>query len=748
MTTDELRIILSVNGAQGYVNAMNQVTQATGGFDASAGKLMSTLASLVSAAAIVKFSKQCITAASDLQEVANVINVTFGESAAIVDEWAKTSAASFGLSETSAKRYIGTYGTMATQFGYTREQAASMGVELTKLTGDVASFYNIDEKLASVKLKSIFTGETETLKELGVVMTEVNLNAYAMEKELGKTLKEMTEHEKVALRYSFVMDKLSHAQGDFARTSDGWANSVRLLKLNLENLKIEIGNELLPVAGQGLALVNKGLKAISPVLISVAQTVKLYGEAWKNASAQTQKLVKASLAVFAVGAVAPRIIGLISGAVRILTMEIATLSGALSAVAGIAGILLASAAIAQLKKQVDELRSTPVSSETADKIAALGSSAAVSTDAADDLAEAMNGLGDATEGLDTFLASFDEVNKVGGNKSLMSNLINTDDLANILGVADGLEDINDMVDTLNGSLDSLDMGTPSIEILEPDWWKRKWEGVKGFIATLFNPSEFWENWEIGAEEIVTALHKVFPKITEFLTKVGAAIADVFKPAIEKVSELAQKIEGSAWFKYFANAGSNAYDLVHENDEEKDDTFMYTSKSGVTRPALKYNTDGSETELYKKYKAMYNEDGSETGLYKRLQTPELPKPQTKAIIDNPTESTEYKKYKSKLVDDAESDLKKRIQNYTINQPNIPNIAQTTYNSYQQPNSSTTINNNYNNYTVAPQPEKEKETVVEFSPTIQLDGRIISAVVINDINKRTRSSGKSPLIELGG
>ena len=734
MTTDELRIILSVNGAQGYVNAMNQVTQATGGFDASAGKLMSTLASLVSAAAIVKFSKQCITAASDLQEVANVINVTFGESAAIVDEWAKTSAASFGLSETSAKRYIGTYGTMATQFGYTREQAASMGVELTKLTGDVASFYNIDEKLASVKLKSIFTGETETLKELGVVMTEVNLNAYAMEKGLGKTLKEMTEHEKVALRYSFVMDKLSHAQGDFARTSDGWANSVRLLKLNLENLKIEIGNELLPVAGQGLALVNKGLKAISPVLISVAQTVKLYGEAWKNASAQTQKLVKASLAVFAVGAVAPRIIGLISGAVRILTMKIATLSGALSAVAGIAGILLASAAIAQLKKQVDELRSTPVSSETADKIAALGSSAAVSTDAADDLAEAMNGLGDATEGLDTFLASFDEVNKVGGNKSLMSNLINTDDLANILGVADGLEDINDMVDTLNGSLDSLDMGTPSIEILEPDWWKRKWEGVKGFIATLFNPSEFWENWEIGAEEIVTALHNVFPKITEFLTEVGAAIADVFKPAIEKVSELAQKIEGSAWFKYFANAGSNAYDLVHENDEEKDDTFTYTSKSGITREALKYYPDGSETELYKKYKAMYNEDGSETGLYKRLQTPELPK----AKNDN----SAYRSYKSKLVDDAESDLKKRIQNYTINQPNIPNLSQIMNATYQQPN--TTIINNY----TTPEKKEEKETTVEFSPTIQIDGRTISSIVINEINKRTRSSGKSPLIELGG
>ncbi len=763
MTTDELRIILSVNGAQGYVNAMNQVTRATGGFDASAGKLMSTLASLVSVGALIKFSKQCVTAASDLQEVANVINVTFGDGAELVDKWAKMQASSFGLSETAAKRYIGTYGTMATQFGYTREQASNMGIELTKLTGDVASFYNIEDKLASIKLKSIFTGETETLKELGVVMTEVNLNAYATEKGLGKTLKEMTEHEKVALRYSFVMDKLSHAQGDFARTSDGWANSVRLLKLNFENLKIEIGNELLPVAGQGLALVNKGLQAISPILVGVAQTVKLYSEAWKNASVQTQKLVKASLTVFAVGAVAPRIIGLISGAVRILTMEIATLSGALSAIAGIAGILLAAAAMSQLKKQVDELRKTSISPEVADKIAALGSSAAVSTDAVDDLAEAMNGLGDATEGLDTFLASFDEVNKVGGNNSLMSNLVNADDLANILGIADGLGDINGMLDDINRSINNVDVPDISANtFLDPAWWQRKLSAVKktasGFLNTFFT-GEWKDNWEIGAEEIVTVLKERFPRITKLLEDIGSAsyfvihplveaqlaIFDAVKTAIDevitKIQELAHAYENSSIFKFFAGAGSNLYDLQHENDTEKDDTFTYKSKNGIEREALKYYPDGSETELYKKYKAMYNEDGSETGLYKRLQTPELPKAKTD---NSAAELTAYRSYKSKLVDDAESDLKKRIQNYTINQPNIPNIAQTTYNSYQQPSSSTIINNNY---TVAPQEKQEKETVVEFSPTIQLDGRTISAVVINDINKRTRSSGKSPLIELG-
>lgn len=610
ITTDELRILLSVNGASSYVNQMQQVTRATGGFDNAAGKLISTLAKLVSIGAIVRFGKQCIEAASDLQEVANVMNVTFGDSAVLVDKWAKTQAASFGLSETAAKRYIGTYGTMATQFGYTREQAAQMGIELTKLTGDVASFYNIEDKLAAVKLKSVFTGETESLKELGVVMTEANLNAYAMEKGLGKTVKQMSENEKVALRYSFVMDRLSHAQGDFARTSDGWANSVRKLRLNVENLKIQVGNELLPVAAQGLAVVNKGLQVLSPVIVNIAKTVRYYGEAWKNASEQTKGLVKTSLAIFAVMAVAPRIIALVRTGVRLLSMEIVTLGGALKATMGILGIVLGAIAFKQLTDQMKELKKA---SETAKSISDIGTSAETSSNAVDDLSEAMTDLGSATEGLDTFLASFDEVNKVGGNNSLMSNLVNTEDLSNILGVADGIGDIQSKL----SSLDVPQIDTPQIDILDPEWWKKKWKEikktVKGFSKTLLKPSEFWDNWTIGAEEIVNTLKETFPKITGFFLRIGEYVADVFSKIKDTISEwldavkgkvdaLSNAIENTAWFKYFAGAGANLYDLQHENDTEKDDTFTYTSKSGAKREVLKYNTDGTETDLYKKYLA--------------------------------------------------------------------------------------------------------------------------------------------------
>ena len=605
ITTDELRILLSVNGASSYVNTMEQVTRATGGFDNAAGKLISTLAKLVSVGAIVKFGKQCIEAASDLQEVANVINVTFGDSAGLVDRWAKTQAASFGLSETAAKRYIGTYGAMATQFGATREQAAQMGIELTKLTGDVASFYNIEDKLAAVKLKSVFNGETESLKELGVVMTEANLNAYAMEKGFGKTVKQMSENEKVGLRYNFVMDKLSLAQGDFARTSDGWANSVRKLRLNVENLKIQVGNELLPVAAQGLAVVNKGLQVLSPFLINVAKTVRFYGEAWKNASEKTKGLVKASVSIFAIMAVAPRIIALVRAGIRLLSIEIVTLGGALKATMGILGIVLGAIAFKQLTDQMKELKKA---SETAKSISDIGTSAETSSNAVDDLSEAMNGLGSATEGLDTFLASFDEVNKVGGNNSLMSNLVNTEDLTNILGVADGIGDISNMVDQLNTTMSELSM--PDLSkgtLLDPAWWQAKWKLVKGFFSTFFN-GEWKENWNLGFDMIGRWFEEKFPKWSAFWEGAGAQWADTLQPvqnALQKISDffdtIAEKFEKSAWFKYFAGAGANLADLQDE-DNNGPETFSYTSKSGKTREVLKYNTDGTETDLYKKYLA--------------------------------------------------------------------------------------------------------------------------------------------------
>ncbi len=171
------------------------------------------VASVLSIGAIIAFGKSCIDLGSDLAEVQNVVDVTFGSMSGAVNSFSKNAITQFGLSELTAKKYMGTYGAMAKSFGIVEEAGYQMSAAITGLTGDVASFYNLSTDEAYTKLKSIFTGETESLKELGVVMTQTALDQYAINNGFGKTTAKMTEQEKVMLRYQFVMSALSDATG-------------------------------------------------------------------------------------------------------------------------------------------------------------------------------------------------------------------------------------------------------------------------------------------------------------------------------------------------------------------------------------------------------------------------------------------------------------------------------------------------------------------------------------------------------
>lgn len=205
---------------------------------------------------LVQFGKECVELGSDLAEVQNVVDVTFTTMSDKVNEFAKNAMTSAGLSETMAKRYVGTFGAMSKSFGFSEAQAYDMSTALTQLTGDVASFYNISQDLAYIKLKSVFTGETETLKDLGVVMTQSALDQYALANGYGKTTSEMTEQEKVALRLAFVQKQLSAASGDFIRTSDSWANQVRVMQLQLQSLKATVGQGLINIFAPILKVIN------------------------------------------------------------------------------------------------------------------------------------------------------------------------------------------------------------------------------------------------------------------------------------------------------------------------------------------------------------------------------------------------------------------------------------------------------------------------------------------------------------
>ena len=244
------------------------------GIQKLATKAGKTLAAAFTIKKLVDFSKECIELGSDLAEVQNVVDVVFPHMNKQIDGFAKNAAKQFGLSETMAKKFTGTFGAMSKAFGFGEQQAYDMSTTLTGLAGDVASFYNISQDEAYTKLKSVFTGETESLKDLGVVMTQTALDSYALANGFGKTTAKMSEMEKVALRYQFVQDQLTAAVGDFSRTSDGWANQVRILKLQFDSLKATIGQGLINV----LSPVIKVINTIIGKMMTLANAFKSFTE--------------------------------------------------------------------------------------------------------------------------------------------------------------------------------------------------------------------------------------------------------------------------------------------------------------------------------------------------------------------------------------------------------------------------------------------------------------------------------------
>lgn len=132
-------------------------------------KLGIAIGSIFAVRELVRFGKESIRLGSDLAEVQNVVDVTFTTLNDHVNEFAKNAAKTAGLSETMAKQYVGTFGAMAKSFRFTEKEAYQMSTTLTQLAGDVASFYNISQDMAYTKLKSVFTGETESLNFWGAI---------------------------------------------------------------------------------------------------------------------------------------------------------------------------------------------------------------------------------------------------------------------------------------------------------------------------------------------------------------------------------------------------------------------------------------------------------------------------------------------------------------------------------------------------------------------------------------------------
>jgi hypothetical protein len=217
-----------------------------------------------------------IKLASDFEESLNKVNVAFKDSSKDVQAFAKTTLKSFGIAEGTALDMAALFGDMSTSMGLSTSQAAKLSTSMVGLAGDLASFKNMNIEEVTTALNGVFTGETESLKRLGIVMTEVNLKQFAMEKGIKKNLDQMTQSEKVLLRYQYVMKNTANAQGDFERTGGGAANQMRMFNESLKELGVQFGSVILPAVTQIITKFNSilgYLRDLSPATKTFILTI-------------------------------------------------------------------------------------------------------------------------------------------------------------------------------------------------------------------------------------------------------------------------------------------------------------------------------------------------------------------------------------------------------------------------------------------------------------------------------------------
>lgn len=234
------------------------------------GNLLKTAIGFKAIRGLANLGKSAIGFGSAITEIENVVDVSFGSMSDKAYQFASTAKEQFGLSELAAKQYSGTMMAMMKSSGVAQDAASKMSISLAGLAGDIASFYNIDTDTAFQKIRAGISGEIEPLRQLGINLSVANMEAYALSKGITTSYNAMSQAEKVALRYNYLMSVTGDVQGDFARTSGNWANQVRLLTLNFQSLSAVIGQGLIA----GILPAIQALNALMSKLMQAANVFR------------------------------------------------------------------------------------------------------------------------------------------------------------------------------------------------------------------------------------------------------------------------------------------------------------------------------------------------------------------------------------------------------------------------------------------------------------------------------------------
>lgn len=279
---------------------------------------------------LVAVSTAAVKLGSDLNESANKVDVVFGNMSQSVKDFAASSTEMYAISEGKALAMAGDYGAMATSMGMSQQQAASLATEMTALAGDMASFHNKSIDIASNSLKGVFTGETESLKQFGVAMTQTNLEDFAAQQ--GKVYDSMSQAEKVMTRYNYLLSTQKDAIGDSGRTMGEFAGSTRQLKAALEDAGAALGEAIIPMITPMIQVITKLATAfanlpapvqriiavvillaaaIGPVILVIGTLMSAFGSIVTNAPLVASAIIKIATAILGMDvALAPAILAI------------------------------------------------------------------------------------------------------------------------------------------------------------------------------------------------------------------------------------------------------------------------------------------------------------------------------------------------------------------------------------------------------------------------------------------------------
>lgn len=269
---DELKVLITAETAplkKELSSLQSTVGKQTNAMSKAFGKIGTIIRRIAATVALGKIGKDALSLASDAAETEAVVDLAFGNMRHHVDEFAKSAIQQFGMSGTEAKQTAGEFMLMSKGMGLVGEDAAKMAVNVAGFSSDLASLKNTSQEVAKTALTGIWTGETEALKKYGIVMTQANLSQFALRQGMSGNIQAMSQQEQIMLRYSYIMDAMGMATGNFARESQGWAGQVKILSSQWK--------ELLTIIGQGLMVVLlpvlKFINAVMAYLIRFAQVV-------------------------------------------------------------------------------------------------------------------------------------------------------------------------------------------------------------------------------------------------------------------------------------------------------------------------------------------------------------------------------------------------------------------------------------------------------------------------------------------